>query len=346
MIWAGAGVLFAGASAQLTEFAELTGIPVFTTMEGKSAFDERNPLSLGAGSGATTGPANKWIVESDVILGIGTSLTDNNYTQSVPVGKTVIHNTTTEDDVNKDTPSDIALIGDAALTLEALIDEVKGQAGEENRDSSGVAAEIVAVRDEWMADWGPMLNVDDAPLSPYRVINEINQNIDHENTIITHDAGGPRDAMVPFMTATIPHSYVGWGKTTHLGFGIPLMIGAKLANPDKYCLNFMGDGAFGMAGLDIETSVRENLPITTVLLNNGGMATYPGGFPTARKQYGVSSMAGNYAQIAEGLGATGLTVSTPAEMGPAILEARKLNADGKTVLIEVASNFEARKSRF
>ena len=345
MIWAGAGVLFSGASAALTELAELADVPVFTTMEGKSAFDERHPLSLSAGSGATTGQAHKWIVESDVVLGLGTSLTINSYTQTVPGGKTVIHNTTTEDDVNKDTPSDMALIGDARLTIEAMIDEIKGQIGEGGRDT-GVAAEIAAVKAEWMKEWTPMLQVDDEPLSTYRVIYEIEKNIDLENSTVTHDAGGPRDAMVPFFTATNPHSYIGWGKTTHLGFGIPLMIGAKLANPDRFCLNYMGDGAFGMSGLDISTAAKAGVPITTVLLNNGGMATYPGGFPTAREQYDVSYMAGDYAQIAEGMGATGITVTKVAEMGPAIHKAQQLNAEGKTVLIDVHSNYEAKKSRF
>ena len=88
------------------------------------------------------------------------------------------------------------------------------------------------------------------------------------DAILTHDAGHPRDQMMPFYTATRPNSYVGWGKTTHLGYGIPLMIGAKLANPNKFCLNFMGDAAFGMSGLDIETAVRAGAPITTVVLNN------------------------------------------------------------------------------
>ena len=152
--------------------------------------------------------------------------------------------------------------------------------------------------------------------------------------------------MVPFFTATTPHSYIGWGKTTHLGFGIPLLIGAKLADPSRFCLNLMGDGAFGMSGMDLETAVRAQLPITTVLLDNGGMATYPGGFPTAREQFGVSHMTGNYAAIAEGLGATGITVTKTAEMGPAIQEAQRLNAAGTTVLIDVHSNFEAKKSRF
>ncbi len=346
MIWAGAGVLAAQATPELTEFAELTDIPVFTTMEGKSAYDERLPLSLGAGSGATTGQAFDWINGSDVVIGIGTSLSHNNYTRKVPAGKsTVIHNTINPDEINKETPSDIGLVGDAKLTLQALIEEVKAQIGEDGRNT-GVASRIAASREKWMTEWSPILNSNEAPLNPYRVISEINKNLDLENSVVTHDAGGPRDCMVPFYTATTPHSYIGWGKTTHLGFGIPLMIGAKLANPDKFCLNYMGDGAWGMSGTDIETATRENLPITTVLLNNGGMATYPGGFPTAREQYGVSHMIGNYAQITEGMGGVGIEVSQPEELGPAILRARKENAEGKAVLIDVKSNYESRKSFF
>ena len=346
LIWAGAGVLSAGATTELAEFAELTDIPVFTTMEGKSAYDERLPLSLGAGSGATTGQAYEWINESDVVIGIGTSLTINSYTRTLPSGKkTVIHNTINTADVNKDTPSDIGLIGDAKVTLEMLIEEVKAQIGEDGRDT-GVSTHIAAVREKWMAEWLPLLNSDEAPLNPYRVINEINKNLDHDNSVVTHDAGGPRDCMVPFYIATTPHSYIGWGKTTHLGFGIPLMIGAKLADPNKFCLNFMGDGAWGMSGTDVTASVQSNLPITTVLLNNGGMATYPGGFPTAQEQYGVSHMVGNYAQITEGMGGVGIEVSKPEEVGPALKKAERLNNEGRTVLIDVKSNYESRKSRF
>ena len=189
-----------------------------------------------------------------------------------------------------------------------------------------------------------LLTDDEEPINPYRVIWELNQNLDLENSIVTHDAGAPRDMMMPFFTATVPHSYIGWGKSTHLGYGIPLMIGAKLANPDKFCLNFMGDAAFGMSGLDIETSVRAGVPITTVVLNNGGMATYPGGFPTAREVYGVSHMYGDYAKIAEGMGAIGITVTKSAEIVPAIKRAQRLNADGKTVLLDVHTRFEDRRS--
>lgn len=345
VIWAGGGVLYGDATEELKEFAELADVPVYTSMQGKSAFPEDHPLSLGAGSGATTLPARKWLVDSDVLFGLGTSLTKTGYGQPIPPGKVIIHNSDNIADINKDEAADVALYGDVKATLEIAIDELKAAIGEEGR-KTGVASEIAEVREQWMAEWRTLLNSDEVPLNTYRVIGELERGLDKENSIVTHDAGAPRDSIVPFYTATTPGSYIGWGKTTHLGFGIPLMIGAKLANPGKFCLNLMGDGAYGMSAMDIETSVRADAPITTVVLNNGGMATYPGGYPTARELYGVTEMSGNYANQAQNMGAVGITVDDPKEMAGAIADAQRHNADGRTVLIDVHSNFEAKKSRF
>jgi len=352
VIWAGAGVLFAGATDGLRELAELTAIPVFCTMPGKSAMDERHPLALGAGGGTTTLAAHRWLTESDVLLALGSSLTRSPYGQRIKEGKTIIHNTVNPDDINKDEAADIGLIGDTALAIRALTQAVKAETdGRGIGDRAATEAAIAAAKAEWLAEWEPVLTSDEEPICYYRVIHEINRNLDLENSIVTHDAGAPRDSIVPFHVATTPHSYIGWGKTTHLGFGLPLMIGAKMAEPDKFCLNLMGDGAFGMSGTDVETSVRANLPITTVLLNNSAMATYSG--PTrgtigeeAREQYGVSTMQGDYAKVAEGMGAVGITVTKVSEIGPALHEARRLNRVGRTVLIDVHANVEERRSRF
>ena len=346
LLWAGAGVLAAEATNELKDLAELTAIPVFTTMPGKSGFDERHPLALGAGVGTTTGPAHHWLQHCDVLIAIGSSLTRSPYAQSIRSDVFIIQNSNNPDDIGKDEDVRIGLVGDARLTLQALIEEVKVQLGGGIRDNTEVVREIQDNRKKWFDQWNPLLESDSKPLNYYRVIKEINSVLDHENSIVTHDAGAPRDCIVPFYRATTPHSYVGWGKTTHLGFGIPLMIGAKLAHPERFCLNLMGDGAFGMSGTDIETAVRAEVPITTVVLNNGGMATYPGGFPTARKQYGVSEMYGNYAQIAEGMGAVGLVVESPAELVDALKSAQRLNKEGKTVLVDVHSNMESLRSRW
>jgi thiamine pyrophosphate-dependent acetolactate synthase large subunit-like protein len=347
VIWAGMGVLLSGASAELTEFAELMNIPVYTTMPGKSSIDERHPLSLGAGSGATTLAARTWLQTSDVLFAIGSSLTMTPYAQPIPAGKTLIQNVASIEDINKDYDISIGLAGDTKETLAALIDEAKGQLGDNGRKGrTDVSSEIEALKQQWMAEWLPILTSNEEPLNPYRVVLDINNTIDKENSIVTHDAGAPRDTILPFFTATVPHSYIGWGKSTHLGYGIPLMIGAKLAEPNKFCLNYMGDGAFGMSGMDLETSARIGAPITTVLLNNGGMATYPGGFPTAREVYGVSHMIGDYSKIAEGMGAVGITVTKTNEMVPALKEAQKLNLEGKAVLIDVHTRFEPKRSRY
>ena len=348
VLWAGQGVLMSGATGDLRELAELTGLPVFCTMPGKSAMDERHPLSLGAGSGLTTMAAGKWLSECDLVLALGSSLTRTFYGQPVRSNnKVLIQNTDNPDDINKDESVHIGLLGDTRLTIQALIEEVRNQVGDNGiGDAQKTQSEIAETKTTWLNEWSALLDSDEEPLNTYRVINEINKNLDLENSIVTHDAGAPRDSIVPFFNATTPHSYVGWGKTTHLGFGIPLMIGAKMANPDRFCLNLMGDGAFGMSGTDIETAARSGFAITTVLLNNGGMATYPGGFPTAREKYGVSHMIGDYAKIAEGMGAVGITVEKVSEMAPALQEAQRLNADGQTVLIDVHSNMEARKSQY
>ena len=389
LIWAGGGVLAAGASAELTRLAELLPAPVFCTMPGKSAIDESHPLALGAGSGATTLPARRWLTECDVLLALGTSLTRTFYAQPVPAGAKLIHNSINHEDVNKDEAAEIGLVGDAKLTLQALIAKLEdgagaraggggsgrsgsggsgGGSGDSGSGSGGggsagtvestwsagdggaverLAAEVAAVRSEWMAEWGPILTSDEQPLGYYRVVHALNEVLDRDASIVTHDAGRPRDCMVPFYRATTPYSYVGWGKTTHLGFGLPLVIGAKLAHPDRFCLNVMGDAAFGMSGLDLETAVRAQIPITTVLLRNRAMATYAqrtDALWQAALAAGVGTTGGDYAALAESLGATGIRVHTAPELHAALERAQQLNAEGTTVLIDVEANVEARKS--
>lgn len=352
VIWAGGGVLFAGGSSLLEELAELTATPVFCTMPGKSAFNERHPLALGAGCGTTTKMAHERLSKSDLIIALGSSLTHSPYGQRINPGKTIIHNTCNPYDINKDEASDLNLIGDTSLTIKLLVEAInKRTNGEGFGNKENVEAEIKNMREEWLEDWNPILMSDEEPVTYYRVIHELNQTLDLENSIVTHDAGAPRDCIVPFYTATVPHSYIGWGKTTHLGFGIPLMIGAKMAEPKKFCLNIMGDGAFGMSGTDIETAARSGAAITTILLNNSAMATYTGGNQgaigeKAREKYGVSTMNGNYAQIAEGMGAVGIVVKKASALAPALTKAKALNKEGKTVLIEVMANIEDRRSKF
>ncbi len=103
-------------------------------------------------------------------------------------------------------------------------------------------------------------NSNATPLSPYRVIRDLMASVDVANTVITHDAGSPRDELSPFWQTTAPHTYIGWGKTTQLGYGLGLAMGAKIANPEKLCINVWGDAAIGMTGMDFETAARVQDP--------------------------------------------------------------------------------------
>src|ERR1700683_2144030 len=171
VIYAGTGVQWAEAWPQLRTFAELIGAPVTTSLGGKSSFPENHPLSLGSGGNAVPKPVHHFVHNADLIIGIGCAFTETNFRIKFPKGKTIVHATLDPNHLNKDVVSSVGLVGDAKLTLAALIGELR-QTIKTNRDSKDVVAEITAVREEWMEQWRPMLNSTEAPLSPYRVIWE------------------------------------------------------------------------------------------------------------------------------------------------------------------------------
>jgi len=350
IIWAGQGVLYANATEELKELSDILGLPVVTTMPGKSSFDERNPLSLGSANRTAPKSVWKWLGISDTIFAIGSSLTKTNYGITIPDGKKIIHSTNNYEDINKDYSVEIGLVGDSKIILQKMIECVKSEFTTDQevfqKSKMKTIDQIKSTKKEWLEEWGTLLNSDMNPINPYRLINEINKNIDHENSIITHDAGHPRDQIMPFLTSTVPASYLGWGKSTHLGYGIPLMIGAKMAEPNKFCLNFMGDGAFGMSGLDIETSVRSGNPITTVVMNNGTMGGYPARYPQSIEKFDTIKMTGNYATLAEGMGAEGIEVNNPEELKGAIIKAQQLNSEGTSVLLDVKTQPELKMSTY
>ena len=340
-------MLYSEATEELRQFAELAQIPVGTSMQGKSAFPDDHPLALGSANRPAPKTVWKWLGESDVVLAIGTGLTRTVFGISIPSGKFLIHSTVSPDDINKDYSVDIGLVGDAKLTLEALLDELKASVGEGGRATDQeTISEIRSTREAWLAEWAPLLNSDETPINPYRVINEINNVVDHANTVLTHDAGNPRDQIMPFYRASTPGGYIGWGKTTHLGYGIPLAVGAKVAEPSKFCMNFMGDLAFGHTGLEIETAVRGEIPITTVVINNGTMGGYDKSMPTAMQRFGAGNQTGDYAGIARACGAEAINVDSVEGIAPALVAAQQANAEGKTCVVEIATRQDTRFSTY
>jgi len=335
VIYAGQGVHYARAWETLRALAEWLGAPVTTSLQGKSAFPESHPLSLGSGGRSIPKPVHDFLAQSDVILGIGASFSTTNYAVPMPSGKTVIHATLDPADVNKDVPADYVVLGDAGLVLQALLAAVKDRVKAPRREQAArVAEEIAAGRRAWMALWLPKLTSDETPLSPYRVIWDLLHTVDVPNTVITHDAGSPRDQLSPFWQAETPLSYIGWGKTTQLGYGLGLMMGAKLVAPEKLCINVWGDAAIGFTGMDFETAVRERIPILSVLMNNEAMAIELPEMPVSTRKYRSTDISGNYALFAQALGGHGERVTTPGEIVPAIRRAVRKTQEGIPALLE------------
>ena len=223
VIYAGQGVHYSQAWDELREFAELLEAPVTTSLQGKSAFPENHPQSLGSGGRSLPAPVHHFLQAADVILGIGCSFTRTSYGVTMPPGKTMIQATLDPADLNNEVTVNHALIGDAKLTLDALIAEVKDRLGGNTRGiRAGVEKEIQEVKQPWLAEWRPRLTSEEVPLSPYRVIWDLMHTVDRANTIITHDAGSPRDQISPFWETVTPMSYIGWGKSTQLGYGLGL----------------------------------------------------------------------------------------------------------------------------
>ena len=347
IIYAGQGVHYAQAWDSLKELAELLGAPVTTSLGGKSAFPEDHPLALGSGGRAIPKPVHHFLQKTDLIFGIGCSFTRTGFGVRIPEGKRVIHATLDPADINKDVPVDIALVGDAGLILDGLVEAVRDRSkGASEERTAAVTGEISAVKGEWLDQWKAKLTSDEVPMTPYRVIWDLMHTVDVKNTIITHDAGSPRDQMSPFWEPVAPLTYIGWGKTTQLGYGLGLAMGAKLAKPDALCINVWGDAAIGFTGMDFETAVRERIPILSVLFNNFSMAIEIPIMPVSTEKFRSTDISGHYADMAKAFGGYGERVETPDQIIPAIQRGIQKTQEGTPALLEFITAKEIQISTF
>ena len=149
------------------------------------------------------------------------------------------------------------------------------------------------------------------------------------------DAGDNRAMLTPFYLSKSPHDFVADGKSHPLGASLGIIMGAKLAAPERFCVNFMGDGAIGQAGTDFMTAVQMKIPITTIVLNNGMMRDTSRLLPTARKIGLLAYEGNNYAEMARSWGGYAERIENPKDIAPAIRRARKANKAGKPALLDV-----------
>lgn len=335
VFYAGQGVLWAEATDELVELAELVQVPVMTSYIGKSAFPENHPLALGAGGAALSAGIYHLLPKADLVFGIGSSLLRSLGAHGIPAGRTIVQATADPDDLGAEYPIACGLVGDAKLVLAQLIDEVRRQLPAGRPTATDLHAEIAEAKAAGRREIGARFTADSKPINPYRVIDELMRAVDPETTIITHDSGYPRDHLAPTYESVVPRGYLGWGQTTPLGSSLGLALGAKAAAPERTVIAFLGDAAFGQSGLEVETSVRNHLPILVVLVNNGEMGVYEKMQPVAVERFGLKYLSGHYCDVANALGAHAERIENPDELAPAIAKALEQVAGGQTAVLEV-----------
>lgn len=347
VIHAGQGVLYAEATPELIEIAEFLQAPVMTTLPGKSGFPETHPLALGCAGPSTTAMVDKYLKGADLVFGVGCSFTKTNFAQPIPKGSTIVHTTNDEDAIGREFKCDYPMLGDAKLVLRQLLDELKSQAGSPRTKNQVLQDDIASIKEAWLAKWMPKLTSDVTPINPYRVVWDLMHTVDLDNTIITHESGSAREYLGPFWEARAPRSFIGWGKSTQLGYSLGLAMGAKMAAPEKLCINVMGDLAFGTVGLDVETGVRCQIPTLTIVINNAYMSIYDNSrFPVALEKYNVKTLSGEFSEVAQAMGAYTEKITNPSEIIPAIKRCVAATEDGKTVVLEFITCDEGEFSKF
>jgi acetolactate synthase-1/2/3 large subunit len=335
LLYVGEGVYYADATAELLQFAELAQVPVLTTLKAKGSFPENHPLALGVRGSL----AAHFLEKCDLLFSIGSSLFPNRFSHSVPnpEKKTIVQCTVDTLDINRSYETRHAVIGDAKLTLQALIDEFSRQAGGA-RKNPDVLEEISAQRKEFLSKFRPPMESNETPINPYRVIGDLMKVLDPKASFVTADSGNTRDQTSTVYEAHIPRGHLGWGNVSTLGFSLAGAAAAKLAFPERQCVNITGDaGVCYMMG-SFEALTRYKIGITTIHINNGGYSGYGPGFwgeghdPFTWKvsDHGSACMA----SMARSVGYHAEDVKEPSEIIPALKRAFDENAKGRPAFLE------------
>jgi acetolactate synthase-1/2/3 large subunit len=335
LLFVGEGVLYADATAELLQFAELAQVPVLTTLKGKSAFPENHPLSVGVRGSL----AEHFLRKADVLFSIGASLFPNRFSHSVPDAdqKTIIQCTVDTLDINRSYETRLAVIGDAKLALPALAAELASRTGG-GRKNPALVEEIRAGKQAFLAKFRPWMESNDTPINPYRVIGDLMKVLDPKNSFVTADSGNTRDQTSTVYEAQIPRGYLGWGNVSTLGFSLAGTLAAKLAYPDRQCVLITGDaGVCYMMG-NFEAAARYKIGITILHINNGGYSGYGPGFWGAGHDpytWKVSDHASAcMSAMAKAVGFHGEDISEPSEIIPALERAFAENAQGRPAFVE------------
>ncbi|HZP96384.1 MAG TPA: thiamine pyrophosphate-dependent enzyme [Candidatus Limnocylindria bacterium] len=348
-LYVGAGVLTSGASEELRELAELLSLPVATTLNAKSVFPETHPLALGIGGYAhatySTLQADQVAQEADVVLAIACGFKRDATKEPVAASTKLIQVDVDPGALNSVYPADLTVLGDAKTVLRQMIDAARSSLPASRlRPKPEVAARLAELRARWWDLSRPMLTSTKRPIDPFRVTWEFSRLVDHDRTVVLHDAGGTRGYICQHYEATTPGGFVGYGVQSAMGWSLGAAMGVKAARPDRLVVAFIGDEAFCETAMDIESSVASETPILVVLLNNRAaslamlerMSGERGFNPTLGPlRWGGG---GDLCAVARALGADATRVDDPEQIRPALERAVRTVQGGRTSVVEFVTS--------
>jgi len=339
---AGGGVRASGAGRELVQLAEALQIPVVTSLNGKDSIPGVHPLSLGVVGSYSRESANLAVNRADLVCFIGTETGGmTTHFWAVPkIGTPAIQIDIEPESIGRNYPLQASVLGDAKSVLAAMLAKAdKSTAGKR----AAWIKEITALKSEWYAKYKPMLESDAVPIHPGRICHELSQHVPDDAIVIvdTGHAGMWMGGLYDLRKDT--QSYI--RSAGHLGWAFCAGIGAKAACPERPVVVFTGDAGFWYHIGELETQVRWNIPSVTLVNNNGGGNQSKRGFDRvyggdgnnrSRELWTYKPM--NFAKIAEDIGALGIRVEKPSELGPALAKA----IDSKRpAVIDVATDIEA-----
>ena len=342
LIYAGEGVIYAGASAELKEFAELANTPVISTLKAKGAFPEDHPLFVGVRGDQV----DQYLNECDLLFAVGSSLSPGRFTHRIPnaVNKTIVHCTIDELHVNKTYPTAQAVIGDAKFALQALTAEMSAKTSGNGRPAGNVASEVKSVRESAMVKYREAMASIEKPINPYKVYAGLMEALDPYNSFLTHDSGNTRDQLSTMYDTLVPRAFLGWGNVSSLGFSFAATIAAKLLSPEKQCVAVTGEAGLGYMLGQLEVALRQNIGITVVHVSNGGFAGYGPGFwgdghdPFTHKVLGYDEI--DMSRVIGEMGYHTERVTEPSDVVLALRRAFAANESGQPAYIEfICSQF-------
>jgi len=339
ILYAGGGVLSAGATRELAALAEALEIPVAHTLMGKGCMHEDHPLLLGMTGFWGTPIANEMCRTADLIVAVGTRLAeasssswDPRFTFSIPPTR-LMHIEIDPAEIGRNFPTEFGVVADAKLALGALAAAAREVSPRPRRE---VRTRISIGRREFAENWAHQRDSNQFPLRPERILAELRKAVPEDGFIVT-DVGWNKNGVGQQFPITVPGTFITPSGLATMGFGPAAVLGVKMAQPKRAAVALIGDGAFGSNPSVVATAMEANLPVVWVVMDNSAFGTIAG---LEKMHYGTSfgclferngeTYTVDYAAIARGFGARGISVKSAADLAPALTEA--LTSDLPTVI--------------